>query len=76
MGVTQIDTMLMLLAGSRDMEKKERDIIMRLMIEGFNGNVSVISSLFNLRTKITLKLQGHRSPEDKQYKIRGQSLVG
>lgn len=36
MGVVHIDTMLMLLAGSQDMEKKERDIVMRLMIEGFN----------------------------------------
>jgi len=36
MGVVNCDTMLMILAASTDMEKQERDISTRLMIEGFN----------------------------------------
>jgi len=35
-GVVECDTMLMLLASSRDMTAKQRDVITKLMIEGFN----------------------------------------
>jgi len=37
MGVVNCDTMLMILASSIDMEKQDRDIATRLMIEGFNA---------------------------------------
>jgi len=35
-GVVECDTMLMLLASSRDMTPKQRDVVTKLMIEGFN----------------------------------------
>jgi selenide,water dikinase len=35
-GVVECDTMLMLLASSRDMTPKQRDVATKLMIEGFN----------------------------------------
>eukprot|EP01094_Clydonella_sp_ATCC50884_P029405 TRINITY_DN9192_c0_g1_i1.p1 TRINITY_DN9192_c0_g1~~TRINITY_DN9192_c0_g1_i1.p1 ORF type:complete len:310 (-),score=70.97 TRINITY_DN9192_c0_g1_i1:93-1022(-) len=36
MGISKCDTMLMILAASRDMEERERDICTREMIRGFN----------------------------------------
>ena len=37
MGVADIDNVLMLLAASMDMDKKNRDIVTRKLIEGFDG---------------------------------------
>lgn len=36
MGVTEVDTMLMILGVCRDMSEKERDVVTTQMIRGFN----------------------------------------
>jgi len=44
MGVVHCDNVLMILAGSRDMSKLQRDVTTRLMIEGFNDAVKEADS--------------------------------
>lgn len=38
MGVVDIDTVLMILAASTEMNKNDRDIVTTLMMQGFRGN--------------------------------------
>lgn len=44
MGVTECDTMLMILAASLDMTKKERDVVTKLMMRGFSDQVKAAGS--------------------------------
>src|SRR5689334_18944693 len=37
MGVVDVDNILMILAASRDMDEKHRDIVTKLMMKGFDG---------------------------------------
>ena len=50
--VVDCDTMLMLLAASRDMPERERDIVTRELIRGFNGMASLaLTVLMTLLTR-------------------------
>ena len=48
MGIETCDTMLMILAASRDMPERERFICTQEMIRGFNGIILIILIIFLL----------------------------